>query len=372
MQSSGAPRSATRRRRGCPRASPPRSAMPSATAASRTDAALARERRLAADHLEARDAEPREARQRAQAAGAERVAAARLAAAVVRASTSRTRSARRGGRALPPTRSSMQYGPNACVVAQMPSSNTQPSFSRKASHSSPGIAVSSISASVTCRGRITRATPRLAVERRGAGIAAAREARDVHARREPCLAQREQQFPLGDDERGDADVVDAASGRTRPGAARRPPGYDGALSVANTGRGAGQRHDPAQVVESRHAGGFRVAAVDRRRAERLLPAGRGQAAVELVRARVARAAAPRRSCGAARGSSRRRLCVHDDPIGRAAATRAPLARDLVEQRVPAAPVRQRACPARCTGSGLPRHGAGQGSASALAKPPPSG
>ncbi len=100
---------------------------------------LACERRLASDDLEAFDAGALEPRERAQAARTQRVAAARLAAAVVE----------------------RPFPERVALVEQVPSSNAQPSLSRNASHSSPGIAVCSISASVMWRGRITRETPRV-------------------------------------------------------------------------------------------------------------------------------------------------------------------------------------------------------------------
>ena len=102
----------------------------------------------------------------------------------------------------------MQNVPRACVVAQIPSSKMQPSFSTNTSHSSPGIAVASISRERHVPGKDDAGDAEVAIERGRAGIAAARETRDVHPRRESLLAQREQQLPLGDDEGGDADVVE--------------------------------------------------------------------------------------------------------------------------------------------------------------------
>ena len=158
-------------------------------------------------------------------------------------------------------------------------------------------------------------------------------------RRESRVAQREHEFPLGDDECGYADIVQ-----------QHPAELD------EPGHGAGrirwriersehrprmrERHDPMQVLNARDARGFRVAAMHRSHAERFFPARRCQAAVELVARPRRRAARPRPNFAAARGSSRCRHLVHDDAIG----VRKPRARDvrrkLVEERVAAAPVWQ--------------------------------
>ncbi len=87
-----------------------------------------------------------------------------------------------------------------------------------------------------CRGRITRGDAKAAIEGRCAGIAAACEAGNVKPRRESRVAQREMSSHSAT---MSADTPTSFSSILPNSTSRgtAPAGYDGALSVANTGRG---------------------------------------------------------------------------------------------------------------------------------------